>query len=116
MAVINEDGLVGVISSTDKTVSEMKLLHNIDNLSVRINNLYGKLVYEDGKLKIKDISRENVININDEVYTSTLGTIKEKLYIGKVVKVSDGVIEKEIIVESKVDFNKLNYLLVVGDL
>lgn len=116
MAVINEEGLVGIISDVSKNVSEIKLLHTIDNLSVSINDLYGKLVYEDGKLKIKDISRENVVNINDEVYTSTLGNIKEKLYIGKVVEVRDGVIEKEIVVESKVDFNNLNYLLVVGDL
>lgn len=116
MAVINEDGLVGIISNVSKNVSEIKLLQNIDNLSVNINDLFGKLVYEDGELKIKDISRENVVEINDEVYTSTLGNIKEKLYIGKVVGVSDGVIEKEIVLESNVDFDNLNYLLVVGDL
>lgn len=116
MAVVNEFGLVGVISNVNKNTSEITKLLNVNNLSVNINGIYGKLVYEDNKLKIKDISRENVINLNDEVYTSTLGSIKEKIYIGKVISVKDKVIEKEIIIESKVDFNNLNYLLVVGDL
>ena len=116
MAVINEFGLVGVVSKVNNNTSEITKLLNVNNLSVNVNGIYGKLVYEDNKLKIKDISRENVINLNDEVYTSTLGNIKEKIYIGKVISVKDKVIDKEIIIESKVDFNNLNYLLVVGDL
>lgn len=116
MAVINEFGLVGVVSKVNRNTSEMTKLLNVNNLSVNIKGIYGKLVYEDNKLKIKDISRENVINLNDEVYTSTLGNIKERIYIGKVISVKDKVIDKEIIIESKADFNNLNYLLVVGDL
>lgn len=116
MAVVNELGLIGVIDGVMKDTSKIKLLHNINNLSVKINNSYGKLVYEDGKFMVKDISRESPINLNDEVYTSALGNIKEKLYIGRVKEVKNGVIEKEIIVESSVDFDNLNYLLVVGDL
>ena len=42
------------------------------------------------------------INLNDEVYTSTLGNIKEKIYIGKVVGIEDKTIEKEIIIKSDV--------------
>ena len=71
----------------------------------------------DGKyLNVKDISREANINLNDEVYTSTLGNIKEKLYIGRVINLEDKTISKEIIIESNVDFNNLNYLLIIGDL
>lgn len=116
MAVVNENGLVGIVSDVLNETSKMKLLYNVDNLSVDVNGVYGKLVYEDGNLMIKDISRDIVINLNDEVYTAGLGNIKEKLYIGKVSKVKDGVIEKEIIIESSVDFDHLNYLLIVGDL
>lgn len=116
MAVISESGLVGVISKVESSVSEVNILLNIDNLSVSINGIYGKLLYKDGKFLVQDISRESLINLNDEVYTSTMGNIKEKLYIGKVTSVKDGVIEKEIVVSSSVDFNNLNYLLVVGDL
>lgn len=116
MAIVNENGLVGIVSDVLNETSKIKILYNIDNLSVDVNGVYGKLVYEDGNLMIKDISRDIVINLNDEVYTAGLGNIKEKLYIGKVSKVKDGVIEKEIIIESSVDFDHLNYLLVVGDL
>ena len=116
MAVVNEKGLVGIITETLDKTSKMKLLYNIDNLSVGVNGVYGRLVYEDGILKIKDISRDVQIKLNDEVWTAGLGNIKEKLYIGKVSDVKDGVIEKEIIIESPVDFDNLNYLLVVGDL
>lgn len=116
MAVINEDGLVGIIGNVDKNTSELVLLYNVKNLSVRINDNYGKLVYEDNLLKIKDISRDVFINLNDEIYTSTLGNIKEKIYIGKVESFIDKTIEKEIILKSDVDFLKLNYLLIVGDL
>lgn len=116
MAVVNEKGLIGVVSSVNKNISKINLLSNVDNLSVNINGYYGRLDYVDGKLVIKDISREAQINLNDEVYTSTLGNIKEKIYVGKVINVKNDVIEKMIIVESLVDFDNLNYLLVVGDL
>lgn len=116
MAVVNENGLVGIVSDVLNETSKIKILYNIDNLPVGVNGVYGKLVYENGNLMIKDISRDIVINLNDEVYTAGLGNIKEKLYIGKVSKVKDGVIEKEIIIESSVDFDHLNYLLIVGDL
>jgi len=116
MAVVNECGLVGVVDSVRKNVSKIRLLQNIENLSVNINGSYGKLVYKNNKFVVKDISRDVLINLNDEVYTSTLGNIKEKLYVGRVSGVKNDVIEKEIVVESLVDFNNINYLLVVGDL
>ena len=116
MAVINEFGLIGVVQSVNDNISKVKLLQNIENLSVNINGYYGKLVFDSEKFIVKDISHDSVINLNDEVYTSTLGNIKEKIYIGKVIEVNDGIIEKQIVISSKVDFNNLNYLLVVGDL
>ena len=65
---------------------------------------------------ITDISNYDKVYINDEVYTSGFGTIKEKLYIGKVIKIDNDIYSKKIYVESKVDFNNLNYVLIVGDL
>ena len=116
MAVINENGLVGIIGDVYKNTCELILLSNVKNLSVNINGTYGKLIYEDNLFKIKDISRDANINLNDEVYTSTLGNIKEQIYIGKVDSFKDKTIEKEIVIESDVDFLNLNYLLIVGDL
>ena len=116
MAVVNELGMVGVVSKVDKNLSEINMLTNANNISVKIRNSYGKLEYKEGIFRVSDISRDEDIRLNDEVYTSTLGNIKEKLYIGKVVKVNVNTLEKEIIIESAVDFRNLNYILVVGDI
>lgn len=116
MAVLNEKGLVGVIDQVENKMSRIKLLTDTDNISVSIRDSYGKLVYKDNKFKVVDISIYDDIKLNDLVYTTGFGNIKEKLYIGKVKEVNDNDIEKEIIIESEVLFNELNYLLVVGDL
>ena len=116
MAVVNELGMVGVVSKVDKNLSEINMLTNANNISVKIRNSYGKLEYKEGIFRVSDISRDEDIRLNDEVYTSTLGNIKEKLYIGRVVKVNVNTLEKEIIIESAVDFRNLNYILVVGEI
>lgn len=114
-AVINSAGLVGIIDSVNKNDSKVRLLSGIPSLSVKINDTYGTLSgYEDNLLIISNISNYSKINLNDEVYTSTLGAIKEKILVGTVYKVEDKDIEKKIYVKSKVDFNNLNYLYVVG--
>lgn len=116
-AVINSDGLVGIITKVKKNESIVKLLSGVPNLSVKINDTYGTLSgYEDDLLVITNISNYSKINLNDEVYTSTLGTIKEHIFIGTVYKVEDNDISKKIYVKSKVDFNNINYLYVVGDM
>ncbi len=115
-AVINNNGLVGIIADVHEKESKVQLLSGSPNLSVKINDTYGTLSsYEDGFLIISNISNYSKINLNDEVYTSTLGAIKERLFIGKVYKIEDNDISKKIYVQSQVDFNNLNYLYVVGD-
>lgn len=116
MVVVNEYGMVGVINKVEDKMSEVTILSNATNISVNIRDSYGKLEYKNNKFEVSDISHDEIIRLNDEVYTSTLGNIKEKLYIGKVVSVETNDLEKKIIVESAVDFHKLNYLLIVGDL
>ena len=116
-AVINSDGLVGIITSVEESSSKVRLLSGVPNLSVKINDTYGTLsAYEDDLLIISNISNYSKINLNDEVYTSTLGTIKERILIGTVYKVEESDIAKKIYVKSKIDFNNLNYLYVVGDM
>lgn len=115
-AVINEHGLVGIITETLENKSKVNLLSGIPNLSVKINDSYGTLSgYEEGFLIINNISNYSKINLNDEVYTSSLGILKERLFIGTVYRIEDEDISKKIYVKTKVDFNNLNYLYVVGD-
>lgn len=116
-AVMNEYGLIGKITKVDKITSVFKTIREINDISVKINDNYGKMNYDydSGYFIIDDISNYDKVYVNDEVYTSGYGTIKENIYIGKVVKIENETISKKIYVESNVDFDNLNYVLIVGD-
>ena len=117
LAVTYEYGLIGKISKTNKHISELTILKDIKDLSVLVNNSYGKLNYDynTNSFIISDISNYDKIHINDEVYTSGYGSIKENVFIGKVTKVVEKDYKKEIYISTLVDFNNLNYVLIVGD-
>ena len=117
LAVTNELGLVGKITEVDENTSELTTIKDLKDTSVIINDNHGKLNYdyESNSFIVTDISNYDKVYINDEVYTSGYGTIKEKLYIGKVKKVENETISKKIYIDSMVDFNNLNYVLIVGD-
>ena len=117
LAVTNELGLVGKITEVNENTSELTTIRDLKNISVTINDNHGKLNYnyETNSFIVTDISNYDKVYINDEVYTSGYGTIKEKIYIGKVTSIENGTISKKIYIESLVDFNNLNYVLIVGD-
>lgn len=117
LAVTNELGLIGKITELNEYTSELTTIKDLKNISVVINNNYGKLNY-DYKTNLfiaTDISNYDKVYVNDKVYTSGYGTIKEKLYIGKVKSIENETISKKVYIESDVDFNNLNYVLIVGD-
>lgn len=117
MALVNKDGLVGIIKEVRKDYSKAICLKGIDNLSVVINSAYGTLKYDkEGFFTIEDISNYDDIHINDLVYTSSLGTIKERILIGTVSAIDELEITKRIYVKSNVDFSNLSFLYVIGDL
>ena len=111
-AVINNDGLVGIIDYVSDNSSSVINLKGISNLSIDINGNIGTIKYYNGEYFIVD-DILNDIAVNDSVYTSTYGTIKEKLFVGIVnnVEIIDG--KKIIYIKSNVDFNNINYLYVV---
>jgi len=117
IAVTNEYGLIGTITQINKKTSELTTIRKLKDISVIVNTTYGKLNYlkEEDVFIINDISNYDKVYINDKVYTSGYGAIKEKIYVGKVVKIENNDISKKVYVKSEVDFNKLNYVLVVGD-
>lgn len=117
LAVTNEYGLIGKITDVNKHTSILTTLKDLKDISVVIKETYGKLNYnyELNEFIISDISNYDNVYINDKVYTSGYGTIKEKIYIGKVTKVEESTISKKIYVSSDIDFNNLNYVLIVGD-
>lgn len=117
LAVTNEYGLIGKITKVEKNYSKLTTIRDLKDISVVINNVYGKLNYdqETKNFIVSDISNYDKVHVNDEVYTSGYGSIKEHIYIGKVIKVKEETFSKIIYVKSDVDFNNLNYILIVGD-
>lgn len=117
LAVTNQDGLVGKITSVNEKTSEFTILKELKDIGVLVNDIPGKMNYDydNDMFVISDISNYDKVYVNDKVYTSGYGTIREKLYIGKVVKIENRTISKKIYVKSDVDFNNLNYILIVGD-
>lgn len=117
LGIVNELGFIGKITNVDDKTSELTTIKDLKDVSVIINDKHGKMNYdyETNKFIITDISNYDKVYVNDEVYTSGYGTIKEKLYIGKVKYIENETISKKVYVESSVDFNNLNYVLIVGD-
>ena len=117
LGVTNEFGLVGKISDVDELTSTLTTLKDLKDISVVINDNYGKLNYnyELNEFIVTDISNYDNVYVNNKVFTSGYGTIKENLYIGKVIRVENDTISKKVYIKSDVNFNDLNYVLIVGD-
>ena len=115
--VLNEDGLIGVVSKTYKNYSTVELLTNNEiNISVKINNSYGILKATNNKIMVEDVKLNEQINIGDKIYTSGLTSIKPNILIGTVKNVLKGSLELEyeIEVEPSVNFYNINYIGVIA--
>ncbi len=111
--VLNEDGVIGVISTPYNSYSEVSLLTNPNiNLSVKINNSYGILKSSDNKIIIENVLVNNPLKEGDKVYTSGLTDIKGGLLIGtiKKIEVDDLGLEYKIEVNPSASLYNLNYL------
>ena len=82
-AVVNSNGLVGIIESCGLVTSKVRLVTDIKHpISVMINKKHKLLTVEDNKLIIRGINSGDNIKINDVVTTSGL---QEKLPKGIVI-------------------------------
>ena len=118
-AVMNEFGLIGTISKINKNSAEVKFItHKKNPISIKVNNSYGILEYQNNNLRINSIHNYEKINIGDIVYTSGIGTLPAGIKIGEIkeIKTDELGIEKEIIVTPYVDFDNINYVaILIGD-
>lgn len=114
--VINEYGLVGVISKVDYNSSEVSLITNNDtNISVKVGESYGMLYSKDHKLKIKNMKIEGVIKEGDEVITSGLTSIPEGIKLGKVSDIKKDELELEYILDIEgISLQNLKYVGVLS--
>jgi len=79
-AVVNQDGLIGIVSDVLDNKSFVKLLTGDYNVSVIVNDTYGNLNREMVTL----LDKYGTIKKGDLVYTSGYGNIKKGIYVGKV--------------------------------
>jgi rod shape-determining protein MreC len=117
--VINDLGLVGVVTKVNENSSVVRLLtNNKTNISVKIGDYYGILKYQDNKLVVEGINNKSNISIGDEVKTSDIAILPENILIGYVTNLSMDKYEIERVIElsSVVDFNNLKYVSVMTSL
>lgn len=106
--VINENGLIGVISKITNKTAEVKKIYNT-NLIVKINNETGKIISKDkdNNLIIKEISNYNDISLNDLVYSTN------DTYIGKVIKIKYDVLDNYLTVKT-INLDNIKYVAVIS--
>lgn len=122
MAVIGEDGLVGhVISATSNTAKVQPVIDAASSVSAltnssRTNVIVSGQVDSDKELKVSTLQAEDELVIGDILETSGLGGIYPKgIAIGTIKEVIEtkNVTERYAILETKVDFKNLEYVLVI---
>ena len=118
MAVINEDGLIGVIKSVSDNSSIVRLITNQkSNVSVKINETYGLLKMQENTLVVSNITNYDNVKVGDEISTSGIGNLPGNFLIGTVKEITlDSLgIEKIVTVDLKPDIENLNYVYIVGE-
>ena len=124
MAVVTSQGLVGYIetttTSTSKIVSIIDAGNSVSGRIVRTRDAIickgSSLLRENGKLKVKDIPLGVELLEGDKVETSGMGGIYPKgIAIGEVetVTLKKNPAENEAIVQTYVDFNRLETVAVI---
>lgn len=120
MAVVSNNGLLGIISKVNKKSSIVKLLTNNDiNVSIKIDDNYGMLKKYDFSNNVivgGNFNNYEIIMKNDEVYTSGLGLIPEGIYIGSVVSTKNNNVEQSIMIKSNNNFNNIKYVGIIRGL
>ena len=122
MAVIAEEGLVGyVISATNNTAKVQPIIDAASSVSgltssAKTNVIVSGQVDSDNELKVSTLQVEDEIIIGDVIETSGLGGIYPKgITIGTIKEIIEtkNVTERYAILETKVEFKNLEYVLVI---
>lgn len=122
MVVINQDGIVGhVVSVTENTSKVKTLVDTSCYISASINDINNSVVCNgllNNKKELKGvfIEPEQTVLTGDVVESNGLGGIYPKgLKIGTVKEIIDtkNITDRYIILETSVNFDKLNYVMVI---
>lgn len=109
-AVLNAEGMIGVITKVEPNQAIVKLLSSDYNVSVKINETYGNL--KSGKVTM--VNKYEKIKEGTPIYTSGLANIPQGLYIGTVtnIKQDNEQIGQELTV-NLIDNTDLNYVYII---
>lgn len=111
--IINEYGLVGIVSIVKKHVSFVKTINHKDtNISVKVGEVYGMLKKDDGKLIIEDIKTKDSDLVGTFVKTSGFTSVPEDILVGEVSSVIDNGLTLSLVVIPSADLNNLNYCFI----
>ena len=116
MAIVNNDGLVGIVSKTYDHTSSGKLITNKDFvISVKINQSFGILKNDGKNVIVENIEKNCSIHNGDLIYTSGITGIPGDIYIGKVKEIIDDDLnlEKKVIVDLSYDIHNLKYVVLI---
>lgn len=121
MAVVNEDGLVGIVIMSGNDSCNVRLINDTQsNIGARILSsrklgvIHGE---QDGRISLDFILIDEPVFKGDIVITSEYGNLPAEILIGRVSEVSEdpGDAYKKIEIEPFVDLKSLEYVLVIKD-
>ncbi len=114
--VLNEKGLIGIVSKTNKHTSVVQTIkHKDTKIAVKIGPYNGLLESENGQIIIKNWPSNNNVNINDEITTSNYSYFFKDIKIGTIKEIiPNDEITNTIIITSYADFENLNYVYIKG--
>ncbi len=124
MIVIADEGLVGhIISVTDNTAKVRTIIDTASSISCLMSTSKDSIVCKgtldsNSELKAMYISTDSNIIQGDSIDTSGLGGIYPKgIHVGIIKKIvsAKNITDRYAIVETAVNFNKLNTVLVIRD-
>lgn len=122
MAVMGKDGLVGrVISATEKTAKVQPIIDTASSVSgvmtaSRKNVIVKGQINSNKELRVDVVQPDTQLIVGDTIETSGLGGIYPKgIKIGTIKEIIEtkNVTEKYAILETTVDFQNLEYVLVI---
>ena len=126
--VINNKGIIGIISKVYDNSSVVSLITNISNdkrITVGITNgeytIYGLINKYDkykNEIIISEITKDIELSNNLHVITTNFtNTFKEGIILGKVknIKNDDDGLSKNVIVEPIIDYNNIKYVCVENE-
>lgn len=121
MTVLAAEGLVGhVISVTETTAKIQTLIDSSNIVSATLENSTDTVIcrgmLENSELKASYVATDTTLSQGEKLYTSGMGGIYPKgIYIGTIKQIIEtkNITDRSFIVETAVDFNNLETVLVI---